>query len=458
MKNNYFKIMTLITLIAAGHADAMQNAETMLQLQTADNEITRISKAVAIQHFGTIKNMLIDAPEDNIIRLQPIALKATLEHLIADLRKQPINAPIVDNEIAIIPKLQDLIAKLKAAEFLQTSEEIFEQYTRKIANLLISNEALDSFLQDNAEFTGLMNNISNPNFRDRIYKKYISPPCTNIRHNTRIKSAVFSPDGTKILTASEDKTAKILSLDANNQRPDHTIQHNALIESVVFSPDGTKILTASEDKTAKIVWLNANNRWQEYTIRHNKSIRTACFYFSPDGIKVFTMSDDHTAKIVWLDENNKWQEYTIWHDSWIQSAVFSPDGTKILTIPNDHTAKIVWLDENNKWQEYTIRHNAEIRSATFSPDGTKVVTASYDHTAKIVWRDANNQWHRTCDSASNRVNSAVFSPDGTKVVTASDDETAKIVWRDENNEWQEHVIRHKLPDSFSRYFHPMAPK
>ncbi len=61
----------------------------------------------------------------------------------------------------------------------------------------------------------------------------------------------FSPDGTRILTASQDKTARIW--DAKTGALLVTLTgHNRAVASAQFSPDGRRVVTASHDKTARV--------------------------------------------------------------------------------------------------------------------------------------------------------------------------------------------------------------
>ena len=63
-------------------------------------------------------------------------------------------------------------------------------------------------------------------------------------------SAVFNPDGTRIVTASGDDTAKVWDPDGFLHA---TLEgHTADVWSAVFNPDGTRIVTASWDNTAKV--------------------------------------------------------------------------------------------------------------------------------------------------------------------------------------------------------------
>jgi WD40 repeat protein len=64
-----------------------------------------------------------------------------------------------------------------------------------------------------------------------------------------VRSAFFSPDGTRIVTASGDGTARIWSA-ATGQEIIALRGHEDRVQSASFSPDGGRIVTASRDRTA----------------------------------------------------------------------------------------------------------------------------------------------------------------------------------------------------------------
>ena len=80
--------------------------------------------------------------------------------------------------------------------------------------------------------------------------------CTLEGHGGFVNSAVFSPDGQQVLTASSDGAAKVWSA-ASGECLLTLMGHEYRVYSAVFSPDGQQVLTASVDKTAK-VWSAAS--------------------------------------------------------------------------------------------------------------------------------------------------------------------------------------------------------
>ena len=66
-----------------------------------------------------------------------------------------------------------------------------------------------------------------------------------------MNSAAFSPDGSRIVTAAFDNTARLW--DASTGAALATLSgHTDRVVTAAFSPDGSRIVTASADKTARL--------------------------------------------------------------------------------------------------------------------------------------------------------------------------------------------------------------
>jgi WD40 repeat protein len=77
-------------------------------------------------------------------------------------------------------------------------------------------------------------------------------------HTGYVYSVVFSPDGRRIVTGSQDNAAKVW--DAETWRETLTLNgHTSGIYSIAISADGKSIATGSQDKTIK-VWISDRDR------------------------------------------------------------------------------------------------------------------------------------------------------------------------------------------------------
>ena len=78
-------------------------------------------------------------------------------------------------------------------------------------------------------------------------------------HNDLVNSACFNNTGTLLVTASDDKTARIF--DVQTHKEIASFPHNGWVYSVCFNNTGTLLATASSDKKARIF-----ARYDDYTL------------------------------------------------------------------------------------------------------------------------------------------------------------------------------------------------
>jgi WD40 repeat protein len=252
-----------------------------------------------------------------------------------------------------------------------------------------------------------------PNLRERLNKSFPSS----------LSSAAFSPDGTRIVTFSYDRAARIWDVATGKEIA--FLRANGGFVRGAFSPDGTRIAAASWDRTAG-VWDAATGEEIAVLRGHEEDVRSASF--SPDGRRIVTASDDETAR-VWDAATGKEILSLSGHEGGALSAAFSPDGTGVITVSRwggaDNKFARVWDAATGKEIVVLRGQDAIVFSAAFSPDGTRIVTTSGDEIAG-VWDAATGRETATLRGHENKVRSAAFSPDGGRIVTASEDRTARI--------------------------------
>ncbi len=238
-------------------------------------------------------------------------------------------------------------------------------------------------------------------------------------HAGFVQTGAYSPDGTRIVTASDDKTARIW--DARTGVELAVLSgHAGFVVSAAYSPDGTRIVTASDDKTARI-WDARTGAELAVLSGHGDRINSAAY--SPDGTRIVTASADKTAR-VWDARRGVELAVLSGHGDRINSAAYSPDGTRIVTASYDKTARL-WDARRGAELAVLSGRAGFVYSAAYSPDGTRIVTASDDKTARI-WDAHTGAELAVLSGHAGFVQTAAYSPDGTRIVTASDDKTARI--------------------------------
>jgi WD40 repeat protein/basic membrane lipoprotein Med (substrate-binding protein (PBP1-ABC) superfamily) len=241
----------------------------------------------------------------------------------------------------------------------------------------------------------------------------------------------FSPDGTRLATASLDKTAKVW--DAASGKELLTLRgHTGQVMSVVFSPDGKRLATAGQDGKA-IVW-DARSGQELFTLYGHLGA-VAAVAFSPDchntpdapaercGTHLATASWDGTARVWNASFSRELLTILIPQSS---ARAFSPDGARLATGLPDGSVDLMDISAASGRELRTWRaHTQTVNGVAFNPDGTRLATTSDDYTAK-VWDVATGAELQTLRGHTSWVYPVAFSPDGRRLATVSRNLTAKV--------------------------------
>jgi WD40 repeat protein len=280
-----------------------------------------------------------------------------------------------------------------------------------------------------------------------------------------VRNAAFSPDGRRVVTASEDKTARVWNVDTKKEIAVLS-GHSDSVEKASFSPDGQRVVTASDDGTAGI-WDAESGRLETLLRGHEKPVYSAEFSPDPHGANVLTASSDGTARL-WSTQTEADKSLAILSIAGgagpVRGAALSPDGRLIAIAFNDN--EIVVRDAHTGMQRTLLPPlSAEVRHVAFSPDGQRIETEAGDNTTR-VWKALTGEyigvnerhdrrkwsatfisdpvapksvpttlvlWHAEWGELTARIQgllgsvySAEYSPDGKRIVTAGADNIARV--------------------------------
>jgi WD40 repeat protein len=240
-----------------------------------------------------------------------------------------------------------------------------------------------------------------------------------VGHSQGVSACAVTPDGRRVVSASDDKTLKIWDLESG--RVLATLEgHAAQVRACAVTPDGRRVVSASDDKTLK-VWDLESGRALATLEGHAREV-SACAVTS-DGRRVISASWDKTLK-VWDLERGCALATLEGHAAQVRACAMMPDGRRVVSASWDQTLK-VWDLESGRALATLEGHTHGVRACAVTPDGRRVVSASDDKTLK-VWDPESGRTVATLEGHATWVLACVVTPDGRRVVSASDDKTLKV--------------------------------
>ncbi|MFA5137802.1 MAG: serine/threonine-protein kinase [Elusimicrobiota bacterium] len=233
-----------------------------------------------------------------------------------------------------------------------------------------------------------------------------TPDGAPFRHEGPVYTVRFSADGRRLLTASQDKTARLWTIDKRG-RECRTMPHAGAVASAVFGPGGA-VVTASRDKAVRVWRLAeeapAGESWRFYS---GNDMR-----FSPD--RSFLASMGHTGKLEVFDLRAGTATLVQSPDpgSYVHRLDFSGDSRRFWVV-GDETGNTLrfWDASTGKESGRPIEAPSKIRDADLSRDGRFVLMASDSEGVRLLSAQDGSllgDW----TPADDYVSEVQFSPDG----------------------------------------------
>ena len=221
-------------------------------------------------------------------------------------------------------------------------------------------------------------------------------------HMAQIRAVAFTPGGRCLISAGDDKTIRIWTLDdgrsARLLRGEIDVGPKGTIYALALSPDG-RLLAAAGSMEMPEGGQHAIRLYDLLTgeisgllVGHTDVVTSLAF--SPDGQLLVSGSRDKTA-ILWDVDGRAKVQTLKGHTDGVISVAMTPDGERVITASLDATARL-WDPADGRQIIEMKGHGTPITAMTVvaRDAGSLIATASRDGVVKL-WRATDGGLHKT---------------------------------------------------------------
>ena len=256
-------------------------------------------------------------------------------------------------------------------------------------------------------------------------------------HMALIKGIAFTPDGTQLVSASDDKTIRVWDWKSGKTvriiRGHVGLSHEGKYFSMALSPDGRLIAAGGwlhkecagrcgeirlfDFSTGKLVGLL--NKGHVGVVSGMAFSRDGKLLMSGSGLQ------DLTA-IIWDVDNRRMLHQLRGHTDQIYALGFSPDKERAYSGGYDRSVRM-WSVRDGKEIMTLPGHKDKVQALAVSPTDGTLATGSWDGETRL-WDGRTGRYIRSIQNQGALVGSLGFTPDGKLLVSGTGGTAVAHVW------------------------------
>ena len=227
----------------------------------------------------------------------------------------------------------------------------------------------------------------------------------------QVQALAFRRDGTQLAVGAglpaRSGSLQIYALPDGSLVRDLT-GHDDVVCGLAFSPDGSRLASASFDQTLR-VWPLGEGATGDAGIFRGHSDFVYDVAFSKDGATLLSVSKDRSIKRTDLATLKEKRTYSDHNDD-VLALALHPDGTRFVTAGNEPQVRW-WEFDGEKPSMKVSGHSGPVHQLAFSGDGKRLISAGADGTVRL-WDGTTGVLLRTFSGATEWQYAVAVSGDG----------------------------------------------